>query len=163
MAMDTIWMASWCVAAILAVVPGGTQGARPVTVTAIRSMNAADGVFDKETQQVIRDAAAWDALWSRLTSNVSPAPERPAVDFTKDMVVVAAMGSRGHGGYKVMITGAAEQGGAVTVEVTETSPGPGCMTPMIMTSPVAIASLPRSAGDVKFNVIKKTADCQNPN
>jgi hypothetical protein len=159
MAIDHAWMTSWCVAAVLAVLTGAPQSPRPVPVTVISSVNAADGVFDKQTHQVIRDTAAWNALWMRVASNVSPAPAAPAIDFAKYMVVVAAMGSRGHGGYKVSITGAAEQSGVVTVEVTESSPGPGCMSAMIMTSPIVIASLPRSAGDVKFNVTKKTTDC----
>ncbi len=159
MAIDNLWMMSWCAAAILTVFPGGSQGVRPVTVMTLTSMNAADGVFDKESQQVIRDTAAWADLWSRMTANVSPAPQRPAVDFTKDMVIVAAMGSRGRGGFKISFGGGTEKDGVVTVNLTESSPGPNCMTAMVMTSPVVIGLLPRSAAEVKFNIIKKTADC----
>ena len=132
----------------------------PLQVTPLATLNAPGGVFDDAAQQVVRDPAAWQAVWTRLTSNASPAPALPAVDFTKDMIVVAGMGMKGHGGYKIAITAAAEDAGKVTVEVTETSPGARCMNAMMMTSPVVVARLPRRAGDVTFNVVRKVVDCQ---
>lgn len=137
-----------------------TMATPPLTVTPIATLNAPAGALDDATQQVVRDQAAWQALWARLNSNASPAPALPAVDFAKDMIVVAAMGMKGHGGYKVAITAAVEDAGKVTVEVTETSPGARCMNAMMMTSPVVVARLPRRAGDVTFNVVRKVVDCQ---
>ena len=132
----------------------------PLTVTPLATLNAPGGVFDDAAQQVVRDQAAWQALWARLNSNASPTPALPAVDFAKDMLVVAAMGMKGHGGYKIAITAATEAAGKVTVEVTETSPGARCMNAMMMTSPVVVAKVPRRAGDVTFNVVRNVADCQ---
>jgi len=145
-------------ALLLAVV--GSQTPSPLTITSVASPNAAPGVFTTELQQVIRDQSSWQSLWSRLTANASPPPSIPAVDFTQEMLVVAAMGTKGHGGYKIAVTAATEQAGAVSVEVTETSPGPHCMNAMIVTSPVAIAKLPKRDGNVTFTVVKKTVDCQ---
>ena len=148
-------MVVWLIASILTMtVPA------PLTVTSVATLNAPDGLFDAAAQQVVRDQAAWQALWTRLHVNASPAPALPAVDFTRDMVVVAAMGMKSHGGYKIAITAAAEDAGKVTVEVTETSPGARCMNAMMMTSPVIVAKLPRRAGDVTFNVVRKVVDCQ---
>ena len=148
-------MVVWLIASILTMtVPA------PLTVTAVATLNAPDGLFDAAAQQVVRDQAAWQALWTPLHVNASPAPPLPAVDFTRDMVVVAAMGTKSHGGYKIAITAAAEDAGKVTVEVTETSPGARCMNAMMMTSPVVVAKLPRRAGDVTFNVVRKIVDCQ---
>ena len=64
----------------------------PLTVTPLATLNAPGGVFDDAAQQVVRDPAAWQALWARLHVNASPTPALPAVDFAKDMLVVAAMG-----------------------------------------------------------------------
>jgi Tfp pilus assembly protein PilV len=148
-------MVVWLIASILTMtVPA------PLTVTSVATLNAPDGLFDAAAQQVVRDQAAWQALWTRLHVNASPAPALPAVDFTRDMVVVAAMGMKSHGGYKIAITAAAEDAGKVTVEVTETSPGARCMNAMMMMSPVVVAKLPRRAGDVTFNVVRKIVDCQ---
>jgi Tfp pilus assembly protein PilV len=148
-------MVVWLIASILTMtVPA------PLTVTSVATLNAPDGLFDAAAQQVVRDQAAWQALWTRLHVNASPAPALPAVDFTRDMVVVAAMGMKSHGGYKIAITAAAEDAGKVIVEVTETSPGARCMNAMMMTSPVVVAKVPRRAGEVSFNVVRKVVDCQ---
>ncbi|HKW01413.1 MAG TPA: erythromycin esterase family protein [Vicinamibacterales bacterium] len=159
-AFDVMLFVDTTTAARKNLAPVTTMATPPLTVTQIASLNAPDGVFDDAAQQVVRDQPAWQALWTRLNSNASPAPTLPAVDFTKDMLVVAAMGMKGHGGYKVAITGAAENAGKVTVEVTETSPGARCMNAMMMSSPVVIAKLPRRAGDVAFTVVRKVVDCQ---
>ncbi|MFI5177743.1 MAG: protease complex subunit PrcB family protein [Vicinamibacterales bacterium] len=149
----------WIVAMMLALIGSQTPSPRPLAVTPVTTLNAADDVFSAATQQVIRDQAAWQSLWSRLTSNASPAPALPAVDFTKDMLVVAAMGTKGHGGYKIAVTAATEQAGGVTIEVTETSPGARCMNAMMITSPVSVVRLPRRDGSVLFTVVRKTVDC----
>ena len=99
-------MVLWLVASILTMtVPP------PLTVTSVATLSAPDGVFDAAAQQVVRDPAAWQALWTRLHANASAAPVLPPVDFAKDMVVVAAMGMKGHGGYKIAITAAADDAG----------------------------------------------------
>src|SRR5262245_13467754 len=144
---------SWLIALLFVMMP-------PLQVTPVATLNAPDGVFDDAGQQVVRDQAAWAALWKRLNANASPAPAVPAVDFTKDMLVVAGMGMKGHGGYQVAVSSATEDAGKVTVEVTETSPGARCMNAMMMTSPVVVAKLPRRAGDVTFTVVRKVVDCQ---
>ena len=154
-------MTTWILIS-LSVIGFQTQAGRPVTLTPIANLNAAEGVFATATQQVIRDQASWEALWTRLSANASPAPAVPHVDFKTDMLIVAAMGTKGHGGYRIAITAATEQtGGAMTVEVTESSPGAGCMTAMMMTSPVVIVRVPRHEGQVTFNVVQKKVDCKD--
>ncbi len=132
----------------------------PLPVTPLTTVNAPSGQFEKAAQQVVRDQSAWKALWTRLHANASPVPELPDVDFKKDMVVVAAMGAKSHGGYGVAITAATDDGGKVIIEVTETSPGARCMNAMMMTSPVVLAKLPRRTGPVTFTVVQKVVDCK---
>lgn len=132
----------------------------PLTVTPIATINAPAGVFDDGGQQLVRDQPAWESLWKRLNANASPAPAVPPIDFTKDMLVVAGMGMKGHGGYKIAVSAATEEAGKITIEITETSPGPRCMNAMMMTSPVIVAKLPRRTGDVTFDVVRKVVDCQ---
>jgi hypothetical protein len=40
----------------------------------------------------VNDDAAWAALWAGHTSNISPAPPRPAVDFTTQTVAAVFLG-----------------------------------------------------------------------
>ena len=51
----------------------------------------AGGVSDS-VRMVVRDAAAWTALWRRVTANESSPPTMPEVDFTRDMLLVAGAG-----------------------------------------------------------------------
>ena len=94
---------------------------------------------------VVRDAAAWDALWSRVVRDVGPAPAAPAVDFTRDEVIVAAMGARPSGGYAIAIAGVYEADGRRWVVVQSTSPGAGCGVTTALTAPLAAVRVARSA------------------
>jgi hypothetical protein len=133
---------------------------RPITVTSLAKLNAPSGALAGSLQRALTDEASWPALWGQLTANISPAPAIPKVDYTKDVVIFAAMGDKHSGGFKVEITGAAEQSGKVVVEVTETSPGQKCMNAMMMTSPVVLATIPKQQAEVTFHVVKKIVDCQ---
>ena len=86
---------------------------------------------------IIRDANAWAAFWSELGVG-----QRPAVDFTKDMVVAVAAGQRPSGGYEIQVHRVIQQGGELRVEVQETAPGPNCMTSASLTQPVDVVVLP---------------------
>jgi len=86
---------------------------------------------------IIRDANTWAAFWSELGVG-----QRPAVDFTKGMVVAVAAGQRPSGGYEIQVHRVAQQAGELTVEVLETVPGPNCMTSASLTQPVDVVVLP---------------------
>ena len=130
-----------------------------LTVVHLISMDAAYQVFVSETMLVVRDQQSWQSLWSQMTANQFPAPQLPAVDFTKDMVLVAAAGTRPSGGYSISITDAVESSGSVTVNVTITSPGSNCAVPTVVTSPVDVATIARRDGTVGFVVTRKTHNC----
>jgi hypothetical protein len=133
---------------------GGSPAApaQPLNVTTLLNFNAAEKVFPAQTFQVVRDQATWQTLWAKLNADDSPPRALPAVDFSTDMVVVAAAGPEPTAGFRVSVDSASERAGAVTVEVTITSPGPTCGLLTIYTSPVATARLPTRAGPVNFDV-----------
>jgi hypothetical protein len=86
---------------------------------------------------VIRDANAWAELWSELGVG-----ERPEVDFSKNLVVVAAAGQRPTGGHEIAVDQVTQAGGVLTISVVETSPGPNCMTTASLTQPVDVVVVP---------------------
>jgi hypothetical protein len=86
---------------------------------------------------VIRDANTWSAFWSELGVG-----ERPAVDFTRDIAVAVATGQRPSGGYEIAVSRIRQADGALTIEVTETAPGPNCMTAATLTQPVDLVVIP---------------------
>ena len=86
---------------------------------------------------VIRDANAWAAFWSELGMG-----DRPAVDFTRDLVIAVAAGQQPSGGYEVAVNRVSQTNGELIIEVVETSPSPNCMTSSSLTQPVDVVVLP---------------------
>jgi hypothetical protein len=86
---------------------------------------------------VIRDANAWADFWSELGVG-----DRPAVDFSKDVVVAVAAGQRPTGGHEIAVERVTNNGGELTIEVIETTPGPNCMTTASLTQPVDVVVVP---------------------
>ncbi len=86
---------------------------------------------------VIRDANAWANFWSELGVG-----DRPAVDFSRDVIVAVAAGQRPTGGHEIVVERVINNGGELTVEIVETTPGPNCMTTASLTQPVDVVVLP---------------------
>ena len=102
---------------------------------------------DAPKQVVVRDAAAWRALWQQH------APDRPlpAVDFDKESVVAVFLGSKPTAGYNVTIVSTTEGGGALVVKYREARPKPGGITAQVLTFPYHIVAIPKvSAQNVTF-------------
>jgi hypothetical protein len=105
---------------------------------------------------VIRDANAWDQFWSELGVG-----DRPAVDFSRDVVVVAAAGQRPTGGHEIAIDRVSQADGELNVEVVERSPGPNCMTTASLTQPVDVVVVPASdARSWRFVERKEIRGCR---
>ncbi len=109
---------------------------------------------------VIRDAAGWAALWDAVVGARTPRPQPPAVDFNREMVIVAAMGQRGTGGYAISIDEVRREDDGLAVVVRETSPGSGCFLTQAFTAPVTAVRLPASDAPVRFIERKETQDCE---
>jgi len=86
---------------------------------------------------IIRDANAWDRFWSELGVG-----DRPAVDFTRDVVVAVAAGQRPTGGFEIAVDRITQSNGELTVEVVERTPGPNCVTAASLTQPVDVVLVP---------------------
>jgi hypothetical protein len=107
------------------------------------------GIATRE-RGVVRDQAAWAQAWIRLIGPFEPKQPVPAIDFERDMLVVAAMGSRPTGGYSVRIDGVYRAGDRLYVVVEESSPDAGCLTTQAFTAPVTAVRLARSDLAVAF-------------
>jgi hypothetical protein len=82
---------------------------------------------------VIRDDSSYASFWTSLGAGA-----RPAVDFSRDIVIVAAAGQRATGGNAIAVERVSRTGDGLAVEVVETNPGPGCMTTQALTQPVDV-------------------------
>ena len=105
-------------------------------------------------REVVRDAASWARLWAEIHDERSPAPPLPAVDFAREMLVVAALGTRPSGGYSVAVQKVVVHGDTLDVSVLESCPARDAMVTMALTQPVHVVRLPRIVGTPAFHVVR---------
>lgn len=115
--------------------------------------------FDESERRVIRDAFTWAVVWARIYENRSSKPPLPAIDFSKEQVIVAALGARPSSGFSIRITGASGSGNAINVRFESQSPGPGCGGLTVITHPVTAAKMPRTVGSIVFEETKLVRNC----
>lgn len=109
---------------------------------------------------VIRDAPSWTALWERMNTatGVGPALVPPAVDFGRDMVIVATMGLRHTGGYRIIIESVHRAGNDLYVVVNERGHA-RCLVTQALTEPLDGVVVPRHEGEVIFVERKSVHVC----
>ena len=115
--------------------------------------------FSKPARFVVREAAEWVEVWRRAYVGRSEVPERPEIDFSREMVVVAAQGARPSGGHDIGIERVAAGDGELKVYVLSTSPAPSCGVLTVITSPVVMVRVTRWQ-DVQFVEKSRTAPCE---
>ena len=153
-----------CLAAVLVLsgCSSPSSPSTPLSLTRFRpeptSFLAISG-YDQPLTLAIHDRDTWVRTWNDINSRISPVPALPEVDFTKEMVLVAAIGSRPSSGFEVVFTGAAEAGEVVTIDVESRSPGPTCIMLPVVTAPVDLARIPRRNGAIVFRSTPKVVNC----
>lgn len=123
-----------------------------------RLLAAQHGGPQAPTEQVIRDRAAFARAWAALHAD-APAAPLPSVDFARQMVLVVGLGERTTGGHAVRVDAVAAEGTGAVVRYTTSAPGADCMTTQVITSPVEVVSVPRVAGEVRFERRQATTSC----
>jgi hypothetical protein len=115
--------------------------------------------FDLPVRTVIDNQQDWAAAWATLYARQFPKPALPTVDFSHSAVIVAAMGTRGTGGYEITITRIARAGSVTWAEVTSASPGSRCGTTQALTQPVDMVVVPHTVVESAFAEVKIVRDC----
>ena len=98
---------------------------------------------------LIRDAETWSALWAEMI-NVGDSKTPPYVDFTKEDVLVAAMGEKRVAGYAVAIVAVEHASAGARVIVTSSVPGSSCEHAEVINAPVDAVRIRKLAGPVTF-------------
>ncbi|HZF10454.1 MAG TPA: hypothetical protein VFE33_16820 [Thermoanaerobaculia bacterium] len=113
-----------------------------------------------ELRQVIRDAATWTRVWADLRAGSSLPATPPAVDFSFEMVIVAAMATQPCISQVTVrsINGDAGKTGNILADVLEEPPASTCHC---ITSQRAfhVVRLPRTDGSVQFTVTTAPRAC----
>jgi hypothetical protein len=110
-------------------------------------------------REVVRDEARWALLWEQVYAAVTPRPPRPAVDFSRQMLIAVAAGTRPTGGFDIAVQAVSGRGNALQVEVLESCPAPGAMVSAGLTQPVMIVRLDAVALAPAFKETK-TPSCR---
>jgi protease stability complex PrcB-like protein len=106
--------------------------------------------IEEPHQLTARSAEEWAKLWREHAGERA----RPSVDFARDMVVGVFLGSRPTAGFGVQIVSARVDRGALVVQYRETRPPSGSLTAQVLTSPYQLVTLPKRAGDIRFEKIE---------
>jgi hypothetical protein len=139
---------------------GSTSGQK-VPVVRLESASSSFTYFSglsAPERVVIRDQASWASMWAAMSLG-GPVPALPDVDFTNEMLVVAALGERPTEGYSIFIDHAVAVDGSVEVTVRSVAPGQTCIVFNDFTQPVDIARLPRYEGPITFRETSEIHSC----
>lgn len=109
-------------------------------------------------RRVITDQGTWSAAWSTVYARQGPPPALPAVDFTREMVVLVAMGTRSSGGYTIQVD-SVRADSVLTIFVRSTSPGPQCGAIAALTEPVHAVAIRRSGLAPRFVEQRQIQSC----
>jgi len=108
--------------------------------------------IDEARQVLVKTDAEWAALWQQHAAN----RPRPAVDFSREMVVGLFMGSRPNAGFSTAVISATAGNGVLIVRYSETFPGPGRVAAQVLTFPYDLVAIPKATvTDVKFEKVLK--------
>jgi hypothetical protein len=154
--------AAACGPVFAAAQPGDRAPIPIVRLTTDRAAFSTYSGFGDSLRTVIRDSVLWRQVWRQIHRPYVPQPEVPRIDFDREMVILAAMGTRRSGGYGVVIEGAERDSAAIEVDVRSTSPAAGCPVESVMTQPVDVARIPASARTVRFRERRVVTSCGSP-
>jgi hypothetical protein len=131
----------------LALVMMFTMQSAPIQTIATDAMSQ----IESPTQAVARTPAEWTALWRRHAGDTA----LPKVDFGSRTVVAVFLGTRPSAGYAAEIAGTHAEKGALIVQWRERRPDPGMVTAQVITSPAHIATIPKFAGEIRFEKLER--------
>ena len=111
--------------------------------------------FQSPLQMFVTSEKDWSDLWEKRQGSGAPKRNHPAVDFAKDVVVVAALGSKLTGGYSLEISKIVRTKDNVEVTVRIGSPAPGTTPGGGPTSPFVFVRMKKPDKPVTFTEEEK--------
>jgi len=104
---------------------------------------------------VIRNRDEFSEFWKGLVAKIPPGqwtPSLPEIDFSKEMIIVAAMGERPSSGYSIMIDGACEADGHVELFISRVEDVFGCGAGQaaVVTTPADAVRIPKTDLPIVF-------------
>jgi len=115
------------------------------------------GQSGPERREVVRDQSAWQAAWGSLREGSDLPTEPPAVDFAREMVILAAMETQSCVS-RVTIRSVTRTDGALVVDLLEAPPAPNCVC-ITSERPIHVIRLERVDLPERFEVERGVTSC----
>ena len=117
----------------------------------IRSLakGAFSGIRDAR-QEIVKAADEWEKLWKQHAIPAGTTGKIPPVDFSKEMVIVATLGTKRTGGYSIEIVSAEARDKSLIITVKKSAPPPGAITVQALTAPYHFVAVRRSDLKAEF-------------
>ncbi|HSH46524.1 MAG TPA: protease complex subunit PrcB family protein [Longimicrobiales bacterium] len=115
--------------------------------------------FGNAERLVVEDPEEWASVWATWTGTITPTPPAPEVDFEEERVVVATMGTRPTGGYRIGVSGVERRPGETVVRLFTVAPGSGCAVTLALTAPAVAVAIPASSVAVRFATTHYVEEC----
>lgn len=121
------------------------------------------GILDS-ARFVVRNEQQWRDVWSRLAAGKPQMASPPAVDFSREMVLVATLGSQ-RPGHSIRVQKISNVGGVLYAEVISRTPGDHCSTVRQVsnaatTAPADVVIVPATRDPVAFVERRGNRTCQ---
>jgi hypothetical protein len=137
---------------------------------ALEPYDAVDHLYKNAKSQLpsgvrlaIMDTADWTAVWKRVVGAASTAPV-PAVDFSREMLLVVGMGQAPCMGYQINVdTVFRDKDKRIYAVVRERHHGSRCGCLNEVVSPVDVVRVPRTVRPVTFLERRETNVCEERN
>lgn len=135
--------------------------ASPSTISWRNVHSGAVSPIENAQNSLIKSKEEWVKTWEQLNSNFEPIPPVPYVDFTKEWVLVCCMGQKGSGGYAIQVKSIEATATEMKVAVEHQSPGRGCMSITMVTSPYTIVAIENPKTDkLSYEVKALVKNCE---
>jgi hypothetical protein len=108
---------------------------------------------------IVKDSVSWRQTWSRVNQPFIPQPPLPLIDFGREMIIVAAMGTQPTSAAAIRIDAALSDGSRLRVEIQRREGATACPAQSVQSQPVDIVRLPTSDLPVQFVERTTAPDC----
>jgi len=129
----------------------------PPTVTSVYKSQSSG--IHAQRGELIFDNERWAAVWAEIHDG-GTAPSLPAVDFSTDMIVLAALGDQPDGCWQLQISSVRPEVVRVVVNATATHPPAGCGCPTTISNPVHVVRTTKLEAEGQFTFSRTiTGNC----
>jgi hypothetical protein len=141
------------------------EGVSPLAAGARMTMPAAErpACQPASTRKVFRMEAEWNGFWEYGFAEGCPRPALPAgFDWSKEMIVLAAMGRRESAVDSIQVQGSGVVGDSVLVVLRRTTRQDGCTEPKVRVWPRDMVRIAADTLPVRFVEEQRKLPCPEP-